>query len=197
MGYFSLKIRLLPVAMITKSAQIPFSAWLPQAIAAPTPVSALVHSSTLVTAGVYLAIRNTIVLPNFLFYLAFATVILAGLRASVENDIKKIIALSTLRQIAFMILLSLKDPLLCFFHLISHAVFKRILFLSAGNFLHACNSIQDIRSVIPLIKPLILRGPITLVGSASLMGMPFLVGFYSKEFLVERLVECLNSNFII
>lgn len=176
------------LAAITKRAQIPFSAWLPAAIAAPTPVSALVHSSTLVTAGVYLIIRfNYILGANLiLFYVGSITMFMAGLGANYEIDLKKIIALSTLSQLGVIILiLSLGFRELAFFHLLTHALFKSLLFLCAGVFIHGAQDCQDIR----LLGGTLLRTPVSSVFficcSLSLCGFPFLSGFYSKDLILE------------
>lgn len=139
---------------ITKSAQIPFCAWLPAAMAAPTPVSSLVHSSTLVTAGVYLLIRAYPVIRKrgeiilVLKLLRLFTLVLARSAAIFCFDIKKIIALSTLRQLS-VIIFSLSHGLVyvSFFHLVMHALFKALLFLSAGVVIHSIKSCQDIRRI--------------------------------------------------
>merc|ERR550525_2205082 len=128
-------IYLIIISACTKRAQIPFSACLPAAIAAPTPVSALVHSSTLVTAGVYLIIRLNFIFcrsnrTNVLLFIGIITILLAGAAAIFEIDIKKVIALSTLRQLGvIIIILGAIEPLLSFFHLLRHAYFKAILFI--------------------------------------------------------------------
>lgn len=179
-------------AAITKRAQLPFSAWLPAAIAAPTPVSALVHSSTLVTAGIYLLIRFYPSLSIFFyfnstcFYIGTATCLMARLAASQETDLKKIIALSTLSQLGVIIIsLGINQPILAFFHLITHALFKALLFLCAGNIIHNNSDNQDIR----LIGNLALSIPFTCItlntANLSLCGLPFLAGFYSKDLIVE------------
>merc|ERR1712018_1095011 len=125
------------------------SAWLPAAIAAPTPVSALVHSSTLVTAGVYLLIRINIIIieinfRKYLFLIGILTIVIAGITAIIEIDMKKIIALSTLSQLGvIIIILGSGNPILSFFHLISHAFFKAILFMCAGLIIHNIKDYQD------------------------------------------------------
>jgi NADH-ubiquinone oxidoreductase chain 5 len=179
---------LVILAGITKRAQMPFSAWLPAAIAAPTPVSALVHSSTLVTAGVYLLIRFNYMLGinNFLFYVGVFTIFMSGLGANFENDLKKIIALSTLRQLGLIIIvLSLGFYELSFFHLLTHALFKSLLFLCAGVFIHRMGDIQDIRH----LGGASISCPATsfyFIGSSlALCGFPFLAGFYSKDLILE------------
>nr|QUL58883.1 NADH dehydrogenase subunit 5 [Hydrotaea unicidentata] len=182
---------LVLLAAMTKSAQIPFSSWLPAAMAAPTPVSALVHSSTLVTAGVYLLIRFNILLStswlgNFLLLLSGLTMFMSGLGANYEFDLKKIIALSTLSQLGLMMsILSMGYYKLAFFHLLTHALFKALLFMCAGAIIHNMNNSQDIR----LMGSLSLMMPLTSscfnVANLALCGMPFLAGFYSKDMILE------------
>lgn len=183
-----LVLMLVVLAGITKSAQIPFSAWLPAAIAAPTPVSALVHSSTLVTAGVYLLIRfhNLLGVSRVLLLVSVMTLLMSGWGANFEYDLKKIIALSTLSQLGIIIMvLSIGLFELAYFHLISHALFKSLLFLCAGYFIHARVNCQDIR----LVGRAYVSFPRTnfyFVGcSLSLCGFPFLAGFYSKDLILE------------
>ena len=182
------------ISACTKRAQIPFSAWLPAAIAAPTPVSALVHSSTLVTAGVYLLIRiNLIIIEMNISYLllliGILTIIIAGITAIIEIDIKKIIALSTLRQLGIIILiLGLGNPILSFFHLLSHAFFKAILFMCAGMIIHNIKDYQDIRKIGMGYSNLNFCISIILIANISLCGLPFLRGFYSKDLIIEILI---------
>jgi len=138
------------IAFITKRAQLPFSSWLPAAIAAPTPVSSLVHSSTLVTAGVFLIIRFNIVLVSsfsFLLVLSTITLILSGIMALLEWDMKKLIAYSTLSQLGFIVVsFSLGLVLLCFFHLVCHALFKAAIFIFTGVVIHNNRRRQDFRN---------------------------------------------------
>nr|WMQ52316.1 NADH dehydrogenase subunit 5 [Ceutorhynchus cf. asper XHL-2023] len=178
------------LAAITKSAQIPFSSWLPAAMAAPTPVSSLVHSSTLVTAGVYLLVRfssffSFSVLEVLMFF-SLLTMFMAGLGANFEYDLKKIIALSTLSQLGMMIfILSLGGLDLAFFHLLIHALFKALLFMCAGAMIHNLMGCQDIR----FMGGLIYFSPLTCtcfnISNMALCGIPFLSGFYSKDLIAE------------
>jgi len=183
-----LLIGLVILAALTKRAQMPFSAWVPAAIAAPTPVSALVHSSTLVTAGVYLLIRFNFILGlrNFLFLIGTLTIFISGFGANFETDLKKIIALSTLRQLGLMIItLGLGYSEYAFFHLMTHAMFKSLLFLCAGVFIHSIGDLQDIR----IMGGLAVSSPVTsfyfICSSMALCGFPFLSGFYSRDMILE------------
>nr|APX40727.1 NADH dehydrogenase subunit 5 [Longitarsus rutilus] len=178
------------LAAMTKSAQIPFSSWLPAAMAAPTPVSSLVHSSTLVTAGVYLLIRFNFSfsynLMYFLLFISSLTMFMSGLSANFEFDLKKIIALSTLSQLGLMMsILALGNYKLAFFHLLIHALFKALLFMCAGNIIHSLNNCQDIRYMGGLINQLPLTCSYLNICNWSLCGLPFMSGFYSKDLVVE------------
>lgn len=187
-------VYLIVISACTKRAQIPFSAWLPAAIAAPTPVSALVHSSTLVTAGVYLLIRiNLIIIEisirKFLGTLGILTIIIAGITAIVEIDIKKVIALSTLRQLGIIIIiLGIGNPVLSFFHLISHAFFKAMLFICAGLIIHRIKDYQDIRKIGFNYLNINLSVSIIIIANIRLCGLPFLSGFYSKDLIIEIVI---------
>jgi NADH-ubiquinone oxidoreductase chain 5 len=187
-------ILIIIVARMTKSAQMPFSAWLPAAIAAPTPVSALVHSSTLVTAGVYLLIRHRFLIRqvlylHYLLLIGSMTMLMAGVRAMQELDIKKVVALSTLRQLGLMIIIiGAGIPLLGFLHLLSHAYFKAILFMCAGMLIHRIKDYQDIRTMGFGSIALPLTMGIFTVANLSLCGMPFIAGFYSKDLILEMVL---------
>ena len=182
---------LVILAAITKRAQIPFSAWLPAAIAAPTPVSALVHSSTLVTAGVYLMIRFSSGLDGsrvqrILLIISCLTIFIAGLGANFEYDLKKIIALSTLSQLGVILrILSLGYPDLSFFHLLRHALFKALLFMCAGVIIHRARGYQDIRYIGCLVKFIPLSVSFIIISNLALCGFPFIAGFYSKDIILE------------
>nr|QDI93343.1 NADH dehydrogenase subunit 5 [Quercophylus gonoporospinus] len=183
---------LIILAAFTSSAQIPFSSWLPAAMAAPTPVSALVHSSTLVTAGVYLLIRFFPLLSQsdctFFVVISMMTMFMSGLGANFEFDLKKIIALSTLSQLGLMMsILFIGFPNLAFFHLLTHAFFKALLFLCAGLIIHVMNNSQDIRDMGFVISMLPYTSSCFIISSFSLAGVPFLSGFYSKDMIIEFL----------
>lgn len=184
---------------MTKSAQIPFSAWLPAAMAAPTPVSSLVHSSTLVTAGVYLLFRFSELLSHraylpCLLKAGVLTIIIAGCAALSELDIKKIVALSTLSQLGLIITtLGLGLYEIAYFHLLTHAFFKALLFISVGNIIHLSRDFQDLRKIklIEFCYPVSLS--FSLVANCSLCGFPFLAGFYSKDLILEIMFTGLHG----
>jgi len=191
------------VSACTKSAQIPFSAWLPAAMAAPTPVSALVHSSTLVTAGVYLLIRFSIIINNLNLFLLIicvrvCTILIAGMAAIFEQDIKKIIALSTLRQLGVIIItVRIQIRTLAFFHLLSHAYFKAILFMCAGSIIHSIKDYQDIRNIGINTNHSPIINSMAITSNLRLCGIPFLRGFYSKDLILERIIIMRNRIIII
>nr|YP_010835745.1 NADH dehydrogenase subunit 5 [Themus foveicollis]WFS86428.1 NADH dehydrogenase subunit 5 [Themus foveicollis] len=178
------------LAGMTKSAQIPFSSWLPAAMAAPTPVSSLVHSSTLVTAGVYLLIRFNFSMNYymlmFLLFISLLTMFMAGLGANFEYDLKKIVALSTLSQLGLMIsVLALGDYILSYYHLLMHALFKALLFMCMGMIIHNLGGCQDIRFMGGLSTQMPLTCLFLNISNLSLCGLPFLTGFYSKDLILE------------
>ena len=187
------------LAASAKSAQIGLHTWLAAAMAGPTPVSSLLHSSTMVTAGIYLLMRLSPILELsslsliIIIWLGSLTALLGASCGLVENDIKKIIAYSTSSQLGYMMVaIGVSQTSLALFHLINHAFFKSLLFLSAGAFIHAVLDQQDIRKM----GSLVLLTPITycvfVLGSLSLMAFPFMTGFYSKDLLLEILIIPLN-----
>nr|QQP21741.1 NADH dehydrogenase subunit 5 [Metasepia tullbergi] len=183
------------ISGMTKSAQIPFSSWLPAAMAAPTPVSALVHSSTLVTAGVFLYIRFFSYLNNymwfsvFMLYISIMTSIMAGICALFEFDMKKIIALSTLSQLGVMMMsLSINMPMLALFHLYTHAMFKALLFVCSGNIIYTFEGKQDMRQISNVYKLMPMTSMFLIISKMALCGLPFLAGFYSKDLIIESLI---------
>nr|YP_010287605.1 NADH dehydrogenase subunit 5 [Orthaga euadrusalis]UKT61936.1 NADH dehydrogenase subunit 5 [Orthaga euadrusalis] len=190
------------MAAMTKSAQIPFSSWLPAAMAAPTPVSALVHSSTLVTAGVYLLIRFNLLLKDMFFLkilllLSGLTMFMAGISANYEFDLKKIIALSTLSQLGLMMsILSMGMSDLAFFHLLTHAMFKALLFMCAGVIIHMMSDLQDIRFMGGISNFIPLTSLCMNISNLALCGIPFLAGFYSKDLMLE-MISMSNINMFV
>uniref|UniRef100_A0AAU6PCM0 NADH-ubiquinone oxidoreductase chain 5 n=1 Tax=Euseius sacchari TaxID=3061191 RepID=A0AAU6PCM0_9ACAR len=197
---FGLFFFFICVSGFTKSAQFPFSVWLPLAMAAPTPISALVHSSTLVTAGVYLFIRfdylfklsNNLIM--FFLILVGFTMLVASSGAFFELDVKKIIAYSTLSQISLMMMVVIMgNEIFSFFHILTHALFKALLFLCSGILIHGCFDNQDIRCYNFNLKLNLVVVSMFTICSMSLMGFPFLSGFYSKDLILE-MVYILNYN---
>jgi len=202
-GKYLFLVFLILVGGMTKSAQLPFSSWLPAAIAAPTPVSSLVHSSTLVTAGVYLFIRYYFVIRYFLLRKVFCLIrvltrFIAGLMAYFEKDLRKLIAISTLRQLGIIIFIcSLGEFSMCFFHMISHALFKSLLFLSCGSFIILMGGNQDVRFMGRfsfLIKISLL---FVLVANLNLIGFFFISGFFSKDMILELRILFEYNFFIV
>jgi len=188
---------LLLLTAITKSAQYPFSSWLPAAMAAPTPVRALVHSSTLVTAGVYLLLRFNHNGTEWLLAFGSITMLLAGLCACTEKDIKKIVALRTLSQLGVMMVgigLALKS--LRFFHLLTHAMFKALLFLCVGVGIHTVFGTQDKRRYSSVTTVLPLPRALLSVGVMALRGVPFLAGFYRKDAILESFYSASQRLFL-
>nr|YP_010239132.1 NADH dehydrogenase subunit 5 [Atypus karschi]QTH31101.1 NADH dehydrogenase subunit 5 [Atypus karschi] len=197
-----ISLTFLLLASMTKSAQIPFSSWLPAAMAAPTPISALVHSSTLVTAGIYLSIRflnfNHPLIISIIIFSSLTTLILSSITASMESDAKKIIAYSTLSQIAIMMFsVGLGNLKVAFFHLITHALFKSTLFLCAGYSIHN-SSYQDMRFMNFNYFDKASLSSIISISSSALLGLPFLAGFYSKDMIIEfMLVSSFNQSIVM
>nr|YP_010939947.1 NADH dehydrogenase subunit 5 [Rabdotus mooreanus]WLN31333.1 NADH dehydrogenase subunit 5 [Rabdotus mooreanus] len=203
-NYFSIMasslLVLLTLAALTKSAQYPFSSWLPAAMAAPTPVSALVHSSTLVTAGVYLAIRLSLnnnlpeLATEILLFCGAITTFLGGYAALYENDLKKMIALSTLSQLGVMMFsLGMGFTYLAYFHLLAHATFKAMLFMCAGLILMSTYGVQDLRLLGGVGKKMPLVMTFFNISSFCLVAFPFLNAFYTKHLILELIhAESLN-----
>lgn len=183
---------LIFIGAVGKSAQLGLHVWLPDAMAGPTPVSALIHAATMVTAGVFVLIKVSPLLEYSTFSLSIIAVVgvsTSFFAASVglfQNDLKKIIAYSTCSQLGYMVFIcGLSNYSLSLFHLTNHAFFKALLFLSAGSIIHAMSDEQDIRKMGGLINLLPYSYIMLLIGSLALMGTPFLTGFYSKDFILE------------
>jgi len=179
---------LLFVAATGKSAQIPLFTWLPDAMAGPTPVSALIHAATMVTAGIYMIIRSNILFTlspltlQIIAAIGVATALIAAFIAMTQNDIKKVLAYSTVSQLGYMFLgLGVGAFTAAFFHVLTHAFFKALLFLGAGSVIHAMHHEQDMRKMGGLKKYLPITFMTMLIGTVAIAGIPPLSGFFSKD----------------
>ena len=182
------------LAATGKSAQIPLFTWLPDAMAGPTPVSALIHAATMVTAGIYMVARS-----NFLFelapfskdiilYIGIATSVVAAFIAMRQNDIKKVLAYSTVSQLGLMVVsLGLGAYTVAIFHVTTHAFFKALLFLGSGSVIHGMHEEQDIRKMGGLWKVMPITHATFLIGTLAIAGFPLLAGFYSKDEIIGHL----------
>ena len=182
----------LLIGAMAKSSQIGLHVWLPMAMEGPTPVSALIHAATMVTAGVYLLMRtsplieysSTILL--LCLWVGAITTVFSSLIGLFQQDIKKVIAYSTMSQLGMMVIaVGLSSYNIALFHLINHAFYKGLLFLGAGAVIHAVADNQDFRKYGGLIKYLPLSYSVMLIASLSLVAFPFMTGFYSKDFIIE------------
>jgi len=182
----------LLIGAVGKSAQLGLHTWLPDAMEGPTPVSALIHAATMVTAGVFLIIRFSPLIEFSAFTLILLTffgsftAFFAAVSGVFQHDLKKVIAYSTCSQLGYMIFCcGLSCYNVSLFHLTNHAFFKALLFLSAGSVIHAISDEQDMRKMGSLKNFLPLTYSLMLIGSMALVGFPFLTGFYSKDVILE------------
>nr|YP_010892927.1 NADH dehydrogenase subunit 5 [Tetragonula iridipennis]WJQ22761.1 NADH dehydrogenase subunit 5 [Tetragonula iridipennis] len=195
---------MIMIMVFTKSAQFPFFVWLPMAMMAPTPVSSLVHSSTLVTAGVYLMIWYNEMIDlkymEFILTISSITMFFSGMMANFEMDFKKIIAFSTLSQLGFMMsILSMGLNELAFLHLFIHALFKSMMFMCVGSFIHNMKGIQNFRFYSGMFYVYSIKSSVIIMSLMMLCGFPFLVGFYSKDLMIEMFMfNKINTfNFVV
>lgn len=183
---------LLLVGAMAKSANIPLHTWLPDAMEGPTPVSALIHAATLVTAGVYLMLRSSPIIeygPTVLVVITWVgalTAFFAATTGLLQNDLKRVIAYSTCSQMGYLFMaVGLSQYNVALFHLVNHAFFKALLFLAAGAVIHGMADQQDLRRLGGLVNFLPFTYTAILIGSLSLMALPFMTGFYSKDLILE------------
>jgi NADH-ubiquinone oxidoreductase chain 5 len=182
----------LLIGAMAKSSQVGLHVWLPMAMEGPTPVSALIHAATMVTAGVYLLIRSSPLIEYsstvllLCLWLGAITTVFSSLIGLFQQDIKKVIAYSTMSQLGMMVIaIGLSSYNVALFHLVNHAFYKGLLFLGAGAVIHAVGDNQDFRKYGGLIKYLPLTYSVILIASLSLVAIPFMTGFYSKDFILE------------
>ena len=182
----------LLIGAMAKSSQVGLHVWLPMAMEGPTPVSALIHAATMVTAGVYLLMRSSPLIEYsstvllLCLWLGAITTVFSSLIGLFQQDIKKVIAYSTMSQLGMMVIaVGLSSYNVALFHLINHAFYKGLLFLGAGAVIHAVSDNQDFRKYGGLISFLPLSYSVILIASLSLVAFPFMTGFYSKDFILE------------
>ena len=180
------------IGAMAKSSQVGLHVWLPMAMEGPTPVSALIHAATMVTAGVYLLIRSSLLIEYsstlllICLWIGAITTIFSSLVGLFQQDIKKVIAYSTMSQLGMMVVaVGLSSYNIALFHLINHAFYKGLLFLGAGAVIHAVSDNQDFRKYGGLISFIPLTYSVILIASLSLVAFPFMTGFYSKDFILE------------
>ncbi len=194
--YLTVAMLLIFCGPMGKSAQVPLHVWLPDAMEGPTPVSALIHAATMVAAGVYLLVRISFLLAwvpitqEVIAIVGITTAVLAALMATQQNDIKRILAYSTLSQLGYMVCaVGVAAGGAAMFHLFTHAFFKALLFLGAGAVIHALHHEQDIWKMGGLRTKMPVTFWTFLLGTLALMGCPFLSGFYSKDAILEAMAR--------
>jgi NADH-ubiquinone oxidoreductase chain 5 len=193
----------LLIGAMAKSSQVGLHVWLPMAMEGPTPVSALIHAATMVTAGVYLLMRTSPIIEYsstillLCLWIGAITTVFSSLIGLFQQDIKKVIAYSTMSQLGMMVIaVGLSSYNIALFHLVNHAFYKGLLFLGAGAVIHAVADNQDFRKYGGLISYLPLTYSIMLIASMSLVAIPFMTGFYSKDFILESAYGQFNISSI-
>ena len=180
------------IGAMGKSAQFPLHVWLPDSMEGPTPISALIHAATMVTAGIFMVARMSPLFElsdialSFVLIIGAITALFMGFLGIVQNDIKRVVAYSTLSQLGYMtVALGASAYSVAFFHLMTHAFFKALLFLAAGSVIIGMHHDQDIRNMGGLWKKMPITWAVSLLGSLALIGAPFFSGFYSKDMIIE------------
>jgi NADH-quinone oxidoreductase subunit L len=184
------------IGAMGKSAQFPLHVWLPDSMEGPTPISALIHAATMVTAGIFMVARMSPLFElsdtalNFVLVIGAITALFMGFLGIIQNDIKRVVAYSTLSQLGYMtVALGASAYSVAVFHLMTHAFFKALLFLGAGSVIMGCHHNQDIRWMGGLRKYMPITWITSLLGSLALIGTPFFAGFYSKDSIIEAVAE--------
>lgn len=200
-GMFTCITMCLFIGATGKSAQLPLFTWLPDAMAGPTPVSALIHAATMVTAGIFLVVRSNFMFEHapatqdIMLWIGLATSLIAAFMAMRQNDIKKVLAYSTVSQLGFIfVALGMGAYTAAIFHVVTHAFFKALLFLGSGSVIHAMSDEQDIRQMGGLKKYIPLTHITFLIGTLAISGFPLLSGFFSKD---EILAHAMSHNMLI
>jgi NADH-quinone oxidoreductase subunit L len=184
------------IGAMGKSAQFPLHVWLPDSMEGPTPISALIHAATMVTAGIFMVSRMSPLFElsdtalNFVLVIGSITALFMGFLGIIQNDIKRVVAYSTLSQLGYMtVALGASAYSVAVFHLMTHAFFKALLFLAAGSVIMGVHHNQDIRWMGGLRKYMPITWITSLIGSLALIGTPFFAGFYSKDSIIEVVAE--------
>ena len=184
------------IGAMGKSAQFPLHVWLPDSMEGPTPISALIHAATMVTAGIFMVTRLSVIFEmsdvalNFVLVIGSITALFMGFLGIIQNDIKRVVAYSTLSQLGYMtVALGVSAYPVSIFHLMTHAFFKALLFLAAGSVIMGVHHNQDIRWMGGLRKYMPITWITSLIGSLALIGTPFFAGFYSKDSIIEAVAE--------
>ena len=180
------------IGAMGKSAQFPLHVWLPDSMEGPTPISALIHAATMVTAGIFMVTRMSPLFElsdtalSFVMVIGAITALFMGFLGMIQNDIKRVVAYSTLSQLGYMtVALGASAYSVAVFHLMTHAFFKALLFLGAGSVIIGMHHDQDIRNMGGLRKYMPITWITSLIGSLALIGTPFFSGFYSKDSIIE------------
>ena len=192
LDYLDFACLLLFLGAMAKSAQIPLHVWLPDSMEGPTPISALIHAATMVTAGIFMVARLspiyelTLFTNDFILLVGASTALFIGVIAIFENDIKKVIAYSTISQLGYMVAaLGINAYTVSFFHLYTHAFFKALLFLCAGSVIMSLHHNQDIRKMGGLKSKLPITYISFMIGTLCIIGFPLTSGFFSKDLILE------------